>query len=120
MTEPQTIRIVARDGEYVGQLTHVLAPRDAERPNALVVERNGDQLVLPLSEVERSDGDCVRLNGSVARYQELPPFERQGYRVLDEEIAREDHERRLAELGIDEDFQIGDEEDEPAAVTPPA
>lgn len=112
MDASQTIRVVARDGEYVGQLAHVLAPRDAERASALVIERNGDQLVLPLSEVDRPDGDSLRLSGTVARYQRLPPFERQGYRVIDEEIAREEHERRLADLGIDEDFEIGGDDHE--------
>ncbi|MBI2766151.1 MAG: PRC-barrel domain-containing protein [Chloroflexi bacterium] len=98
-----TIRVVSRDGEFVGRLEHVVAEPGHGRPTGLVIARNGTTRLLPLSAVSSSDGSIVRLRGPASSYDELPLFNRPGYRVLDEELAVR------MELD-DEDFQIGEAE----------
>jgi hypothetical protein len=98
-----TIRVVSRDGEFVGRLEHVVAEPGQDRPTGLVIARNGSTRLLPLSAVSSSDGSSVRLRGPASSYDELPLFNRPGYRVIDEELAVR------MELD-DEDFQIGEAE----------
>lgn len=100
MADP-LFHVVDRDGRYVGQVAHVVAERGERRASGLVIQRNGNQSVLPLTAVASSDGRRIILREPLAEYRELPPFQRAGYRVIDEELA--------ASMEIEEDFEIGGE-----------
>lgn len=101
---------VDRDGQYVGEVAHVVAERGERRASGLVIQRNGNEMVLPLEAVQTADGSRIVLRDEAARYRELPPFYRAGYRVIDEELE--------AAMEIEEDFQIGADENanEPQSV----
>jgi len=93
---------VDREGQYVGEVAHVVAERGERQASGLVLQKNGNEMVLPLSAVHSAEGARIVLRGEAGQYRELPPFYHAGYRVIDEELE--------ASMEIDEDFQIGAEE----------
>ena len=109
MATSETIEVVAADGQYFGRLRHVAADPQSGRPVGLVVNRNGNDLLVPLRHVRDSDGAQVVLGGTVDELTALPPFNRAGYRLLDREYERDETRRWMESIGM-QDFQIGGEE----------
>ncbi|MGE5597013.1 MAG: PRC-barrel domain-containing protein [Hyphomicrobiales bacterium] len=105
------IRVLAEDGQYIGRLEHIAADQQTGRPTGLVIERNGNQLLVPLRAIQQSDGRTVTLHGTGESYEDLRPFQRGSFRLLDEELEREETRQWMAEMGVD-DFQIGGEDEE--------
>lgn len=109
MTTREEIRVVTQDGQYLGRLEHVAANRETGRATGLVIERNGDRVLVPLDAVRDSQGKTVTLEGTSDAYRELPLFNRYAYRLLDQDMETQEMREWMESMGI-EDFQIGEED----------
>lgn len=90
-------RVVADDGD-VGHVSHVIVDPATREVTNIVVHRDGDDWIVPMSAVEHVEGKTVRVQGERARYASARPFNREQFHAVDEDEARLDS-ARVAEHG---------------------
>ena len=89
--------VVATDGE-VGRVSHVVVDRDTRELTDLVVDWGGREVVIPVAEIASARGDQVVLRGPSSGLA-LDSFDRDQFRPVDDEAARQESARRAAHGG---------------------
>jgi uncharacterized protein (TIGR02271 family) len=103
-------RVLASDGE-VGRVSHVIVDSQTKEVTHLVVERDGDDYEVPMTAVQRVEGDRVTLQGDRSAVGRR--FDRAQYHEVDEDEVRSDTTRTAQRGGAplqdaDEDeVQVG-------------
>ena len=77
--------VEASDG-VVGRVKHVIVDRETREVTDLVVERDGDEWLIPIRAVASAGGNRVRLRGSRAELS-AGAFDRRNYHAVDDERA---------------------------------
>ena len=112
-------RVLASDGE-VGRVSHVIVAPETKEVTHLVVERDGDAYEVPMSAVERVEGDQVMLQSDRAAVGQR--FERDQYHEVEEDDVRAATSRTAQRGGAplqdaDEDaVQVGGTGQQPTGV----
>jgi uncharacterized protein (TIGR02271 family) len=82
-------RVMASDGE-VGRVKHVVVDGQTREVTDLVVDDGGNETLIPIAEVASADGKTVRLRGSRAQLRSAGMFNRDEFRGVDDDTAREE------------------------------
>jgi len=125
-------RVFVEDGE-LGRVKHVVIDPRTREVTHLVIRRDGDDRLIPTSRIVAIDGQVVRLEGDRARYYSASLFDREQFRPVDEDVARDesqgaslhggapliDAEEDAVEIGGTGDVQRYDRYDAGTEPTPP-
>lgn len=87
MNIQRNARVMATDGE-VGRVTHVVVDPTTREVTHIVVEDDGDESCVPVTQVATVEGDRVTLRGGVAEIGGASRFEREVFHAVDDEEAR--------------------------------
>ena len=82
-------RVFVEDGE-LGRVKHVVIDPRTREVTHLVIRRDGDDCLIPTSRIVAIDGQVVRLEGDRARYYTVSRFDREQFRPVDEDVARDE------------------------------
>lgn len=89
-------KVMAADGE-IGHVTHVVVAPTTKEVTDIVVDGDGGERMIPMSQVQSVDGERVTLRGTRAQLQEMA-FRRDEYHEVDEDELRAES-TRTAERG---------------------
>lgn len=106
-------RVLASDGE-VGRVSHVIVDPQTKEVTHLVVGRDGDDYEVPITAVQRVEGDRVTLQGDRSAVGRR--FDREQYHEVDEDEVRGDTTRTAQRGGAP--LQDADEDEVQVGFTP--
>ena len=99
MNIQRNARVEAADGE-VGRVTHVVVDPQTREVTDLAVGHDGHEWLVPMSAVASVEGDRVVLNGRRSTFQGGRTFDRDRYRAVDDEEARDESAGRAKRGGV--------------------
>ncbi len=76
-------RVVAMDGMEVGHVTHVIVDHMTHQVTDLVVQHDGQEQLVPISNVERATSGEIMLRGIASQVGNALLFDREGYHEVD-------------------------------------
>lgn len=91
-------RVMARDGE-VGRVSHVVVDPDTREVTEMVVDQDGREWLIPMSDVQSADGQRIILRVSRSEIRGADEFRRDEFHAIDDEQADRETQRRAAHGG---------------------
>ncbi len=77
-------RVLAADGAEIGRVIHVIVDGNTRQVSDLVVERDGNEVMIPIASVSRGTGNTLTLMAPATTAMNGPMFDRTGYHEVDE------------------------------------
>ena len=78
-------RVMAMNGTEMGHVTHVIVDGPTHRVTDIVVTHDGQEMLVPISNVERGSGNELMLRATASQFAGAGMFNRTGYHEVDEE-----------------------------------
>jgi len=77
-------RVLAADGTEVGRVIHVIVDGNTRQVSDLVVERDGNEVMIPITSVGRGTGNTLTMLAPATTAMNGPMFERAAYHEVEE------------------------------------
>ncbi len=87
-------RVITADGMEIGEVKHVIVDGTTRQVTDIVVDHDGNEWLVPLSNVLQSGGGSLTLRSTQAELATTAPFNRPAYHALDDERSYEESQGR--------------------------
>jgi len=77
-------RVLAADGTEIGRVIHVIVDGNTRQVSDLVVERDGNEVMIPIASVGRGTGNTLTMRAPATQAMNGPMFERAAYHEVEE------------------------------------
>ncbi len=77
-------RVLAADGMEIGRVIHVIVDGNTRQVSDLVIERDGNEVMIPITSVSRGTGNTLTLMAPATTAMNGPMFDRMGYHEVEE------------------------------------
>ncbi len=77
-------QVLAADGTEIGRVIHVIVDGNTRQVSDLVVERDGNEVMIPITSVSRGTGNTLTMLAPASTAMNGPMFDRTGYHEVEE------------------------------------